>query len=234
MNAPADNSTLICRIPLSLSTTVNLTISRDMSPEDLEERLNDQPLIQDVGGVRVLKEYYDGDYFMTENLLDVKFTIIFLTRPDVGMSDIPLLSLRSDSDVLVCDHTPSDNNATSEEYTITVSVDTVQSLSYPSDFRVGFVPLTQPPRHTPLLPLNVTADQLSDEISPLFAWECESDVDMLTQQGRVKFHSDFEEIEDDTTSFCGHYSKHNPRNVWRSSRDNDDIPINPNQYRYVS
>lgn len=227
-NTPGQNCTVFCPVPLSLGDN-QFTISRDMSPEALEGLLNS---MTEMGTVKVYKDYNTSEFFTATNSQDTKFTIVYLTT-----SSTPVLSLNTDSSALSCDHVNTTATATCSSYDISASVATTQELSIPSDFTVGFEPSNQPPQWTQPLLLNATEEMISSEISNLFAWKCESDVEMLTRQGRVLYRNSLEDTTESNrvndTSFCGHYSERNPGTVWRDTWFGGET-INPDQNRYVS
>ena len=214
---------------------VNVTISPNMNSNELEDLLNGLDAVQRVGAVRVIKDYENSEYFSDSSILDVQFTIVFVTSVSVQQSDIPELTLTGGSSVINCVNLDADLNATNttdEEYLISVSIETTQNLTYPDLFNLGFEQPSQPPRYTPNFLLNVTTDVIETEVSNLFAWECDSDFDPPTENGPILYHADYEASSesnrDNETAFCGHYSERNPRTVW------NDGDLNPKQYRYVS
>ncbi len=233
-NMPGDNCSVSCSIPLSLGSA-NFTISRDMTSEALEELLNGMAAIQDAGIVKVYKDDYASDQFAAVNTRDVRFTVVYLTTS----SDVPTLSLNSNSAMITCDHTNTTTDAICGDYNIVPSIDTTQELNVPSDFTLGFTPPNQPPRYTQSLPLNATGETIHSEISDLFARGCDSNIDALSAQNRVFYSSSLEASSQSNrvndTSFCGHYSERNPGTVWRNNFAGfDNQAFNPDQYRYVS
>lgn len=228
-NTPGQNCTVFCPVSLSLGDN-QFTISRDMSPQALEELLNG---MIDMGTIRVYKDYNESEFFTATNSKDTSFTIVHVTTDP----NAPTLSLNADSSTISCDHTNTTAMAMCSSYDISASIVTTQEMSVPSDFIVGFEPSDQPPRWTQPLPLNATKETISSEINDMFAWGCDSDVEMLTQQGRVLYRNSFEATSEDRrvndTSFCDHYSVRDPSFVWRDIWF-DGQPINPDQHRYVS
>lgn len=214
---------------------INITISSDMSSNELEDLLNDLSAVQRVGAVRVIKDYRNSDYFQPSGDLNVQFTIVFVTPVTVQQSDIPELTLTGGSNVINCVNLDADVNATNttdEEYSISVSIETTQNLTYPKGFNLGFEQPGQPPRYTPNFLPNVTSDSIQTEVSNLFAWKCDSNVDALSENSLILYHADYESSNennrDNETAFCGHYSERNPGVVW------NDGDLNLKQYRYVS
>ncbi len=233
-NTLGQNCTVFCPVPLSLGGSNQFTISRDMSSQALEELLNSMSAIQEVGGaVKVYKDYNESEFFAAANSLDTKFTIVYLTTS----VDVPTLSLDTASSTISCEHTNTTAMAICSSYDISAVISTAQEMNVPSDFTVGFSPSNQPPRWTRPLLLNATEEIIDSEISDLFAWGCESDVDTLSQQGRVLYRDSLEDSQlsnaVNDTSFCGHYSERNPGTVWRDSWF-DGQTINPDQHRFVS
>jgi len=233
-NTPGGNDTVFCRIPLSYGN-VNLTISRDMQPQALQELLNSNSDLEDFQ-VEVFKDYYSSDFFMAEYSKDVKFTIVFLASPEIEENLIPKLSLRSDTEDLLCEHSNEQLNTTYNGYMIQATVETVQTRNYSSDFTVGFQLSTQAPRMTPSLPINVTTDVIESEVSDLFVWDCSNDLpdDGVFYRSSLEDSSESNRVND--TAFCGHYSEQNPGAVWRNVWFPGDEPIDVNLFRnlYVS
>ena len=198
----------------------------------MEQLLNGVESIQSVGRVEVLKKYGDDD--------STELYIVFLTPYGFVHSDIPELSLASESFDCIHSDFDIDTNTTNTTYfTLTASIETTQNLTYPNGFKLGFEQRVQDPRFTPFLPLSTTAEQLTEELTTLFAWQCTNQLteqSPMDQQSFALLHRSYEEDNgesrrDDTTSFCGHYSLENPRTVWDTSVDNG---IKVDQYRYVS
>lgn len=231
------------------SHTVNVTITPEMSAGDVEKMLNALRIVQRVGSVKVIKDSGGSFHFSEGSPLDVQFTLVLLTPlgvplsaaadlpisavPDLPISTVPDLTLAAGglSGELVCSGLGV--NGVMTNHSIATAIQTVQEAAYPDGFNLGFELQGQPHRYTATLPPNVTANTLRDELSNLFAWQCDSDVDSLNENGRIFYHADYETSSesnrDNETAFCDHYSEKNPRTVWKAG-----TPLDPNSYRYVS
>ena len=197
---------IICDISLNISDEV-YSLMPEFPADYIAESLNDLQSIQRIGHVVVEKEDdRDGTGVVT-------FTIIFLTNFGTTESDIP--------EIIVSSIPFSCGNASQ-----TVTIEVVQQLTIPESFKVGFNDSFRVPRFTSDLLLSASSEELGNEISNLFAWQCET----TPLQGSIVYNATYEESGgDNTTSFCGHYSAKNPVTIWQAG-GNSDIKVSRNGY----
>lgn len=166
----------------------------------LEAKINRLDVIRNIGEVSVIPESYnDGGVFK----------IIYITRFGVNQSDIPDISVVTNSSVC-----KSDSN-------LTVQAETVQALLVPEAFNLGFDAFaTAVPRYTDFLPLNTEAIDVEDAITELFGWECS-----VSGNGQEMYYQSFEDTSDtNATSYCGRFSAYQEENLLTERYAPDDAP----------
>ena len=197
---------IICGLSVNISDEV-YTLIPEFTAEYIAQSLNDLQSIQRIGYVVVEKEDNRDETGV------ISFTIIFLTNFGTTESDIPEITVSS---------IPFSCGNASQ----TVTIEVVQQLTIPESFKVGFNDSFRVPRFTGDLLLNAPSEELGNKISSLFAWQCET----TPLQGSIVYNATYEEIgQDNTTSFCGHYSAKNPVTIWQAE-GNSDIKVSRNGY----
>ena len=185
----------------------SIVFSPASNASEVEYRLNQIEDIRAVGRVTVLK---DEDRDMS-NTISIQFTVIYLTQFEVSQSMVPIIKLDLEQ-IVSCGGI---------DYM--VDVETIQTLTYPSSFKIGFNANSQQYRQTTPLPLNASSEMLRSNLTELLSWGCtEEDEESIAQKTILyeKYESEGEgRTRDNSTSFCGFYSNRNPVYVWRESNN---------------
>ena len=209
--AELESEKISCPLTLDLSkvggAVDTVIVSPFLRPEEFEEILNSQVIIQEIGHVSV-RGYNSTDNF--GNLTSV-FTLIYLTHAGVTADDLVIVSVKDSTEPHPC----SEMDVLME---FLVNVETVQELWMPSTFQLGFNVSAQQQQLTGELPLDAPRDQLQSEMRELITWRCEVEEDL---DQKTIFYADYElgggRRRNNDTSFCGAYSERNPWIVWQNS-----------------
>ena len=186
----------------------------NVTAEDMEEAINSLVNVQTMGYVQVVKEDSPDDSAI--------FVLVFLSRFEVSRSELPDVSITTNSDVC------------GNETTLNMMVEKIQELTFPDSFNLTF---SDALRSTDYFPINVTSEAVQESLTDLLGWECE-ELSSLAPE-RVFISDSFEEDDDDdddtdrdnSTSFCGRYSLRDPDTIW-SAEETEEFRVI--EYRYVS
>lgn len=210
-----------CNVTVNLSRGGSVIDTISISPfheaEELEHQLNGVEAVSAFGRVSVRKSGYEGtnDTFWSANM-SVEFTIIYVFQ-FFGVTINEMVTLSEEGNFTSCSN--SDTNST--QFGVMVTVETIQNLSSPGSFEVGFNISSQQQRLTRQLSLNTSADMLLNELTELLSWGC------MEEEGIADKTLIFEDYEregmgrnrDNSTSFCGAYSNKNPFISWVAGSD---------------
>lgn len=220
-----------CTITMSVhgqGDVESVDVSPFNSAEELQDILNEVQVISAVGHVTVQKGGYtglSGEFWSSDE--SVEITVIFLTRLGLVVSDMITIAVSTENTSCIAD------NENSTQHALTVSMETVQTLSYPASYDIGFDISSQLQRRSQPLPLNASAETLRGELTEMLSWGCMEEDNL---DAKTLIYEDYEDSgrgirRDNSTSFCGLYSERNPYQIWSETGDE---PFSVNEIPYVS
>ncbi len=175
-----------------------VTFDLNMTPGQMQSLLNRLNAIRSIGKISVKR---DNSTLST--------TFIFLSR--ANSYNIPQLQLDSEYITLSCVNS-------STNYTLMASLVISQNLTLTEGFYLGYNN-TGSVRFTPPLPLNVSHEDVEEEMNELLKWSCEYPTPSPSLQ--ILYNNSFENGNfnnlDDSTAYCGGQSSRNPEIVWEDS-----------------
>jgi len=183
------------------SITATLSLSLSMSASEIEDILNNITVIQDTGTIFVRRNTNHSTSF------------IFLPKSNgFPAAVLPRLELNNLSVTLSCFDTP-----TSTNFSVIASLILKQNLTFAEGFQVGYNN-KHSSRFTSVLPLNISQEELEEEMNDLLNWVCEYQTP--SPDFSVLYSNSFEGNHtgaDNTTAFCGRKSAKNPGVIWEDS-----------------
>ena len=153
----------------------------------------------------------------SEGLNSTIYDIVYLTPLGVAAGEVVTLDTCSSGE---CSSYCTEEN-TEIRHNITVRVTTLQDPSAPSSFQVAFNTSGQQLRNTGQLPLDATNEMLRSELTELLSWECTEEQGI---DAKTLFYEDYESTGDNSTSYCGAYSRENPYIWWQAEYSLDSAP----------
>ena len=229
-----DDLSSSCTITIGVYREEDFLESVNISPfdseEELQDILNEVESISEVGHVMVQKGGYNGT---SEELWSsdeaVEITVIFLTRAGVAVGDMITIAVAMEDELLSC-------IADNENSTLLVVVETVQALSYPTSYDIGFNISSQLQRRSQPLPLDASAETVHEELTEMLSWGCVVEDNLAA---KTLAYEDYEESvsedldasRDNSTSFCGLYSERDPDELWSATKGE---AFSVNEIPYVS
>lgn len=221
---------ITCAITMDITrggdTLGSVSLSPFSNASELERSLNSLSALDGLGYVVVEKRGYDSSpagFWLSDS--PVEFTVIFLTRFGIPMATIPTLSISTSASCVSAD-------SSSIPLNLTVGMENIQDLRYPTSFDVGFNFSSQLQRATKPLPLTASPEVLRDELTELLSWGCveEENLDEKTLIYENYESSGRGRRRDNSTSFCGSYSDSNAFEIWSRSEQ----PFRIDEFSYVS
>ena len=210
-HGPSDqDSNISCAMTLGIFINnilqENVTVSPFLSTLELEYELRK---LNNSCGISVLKSGYEGKSDMFWNNEDTLINLVLVHWPcDIPSADgIPMLVVTSN---------PTCNGNATDDFEIEFTSEILQNMSYPDSFALGFNKDLTIERFTEQLPLNTSGQAIQEALTGLLSWDCTTEDNL---DGKTKRYYSYEDSEsggvgDNTTSFCGFYSKNNPRTIW--------------------
>ena len=189
-----------------------VTLSPFHDAEDIQELVNSAIAdLTEVGGRVAVKRRgseSEGDWFWSPNT-PVQFDVIHLTPLGVAASDVVTVGVCSTGECTsYC--VIQDSNVD-----LTVGIETIQEASSPMSFQMAFNTSSQQQRDTETLPLDATNDMLRSALTGLLSWDCTEEEGIAE---KTILYEQYEEPgRDNSTSFCGAYSEHNPYIFYQDS-----------------
>lgn len=185
----------------------SISLNLGMTTREMETTLNELETFQNIGKMAVRKKRSWESYSIVFILLAVDMTPSEL---------VPTLKLESEHISINCSCPNSSLN-----YSIAAgSLALTQNLTFADGFYVGFN-RSSSPRFTPVLPVNISQHQLEMELNGLLKWICRYPAFHPVGSIRILFRESYEDGTggtDDSTAFCGRYSRRNPGVVWDNSK----------------
>jgi len=189
----------------NLNVTLNgdilgtISLRLNMSQEETQRAINNLETTQNIGKIVVTKN---------NNTFSTSFIML-----SIANSSDSLPELKLDSESVECF-----NSTSSSNYSLALSMITLQNATFPKGFTIGFNSHDQSQRFTPELPLTVSRANFEKEMNDLLKWTC--DYPTPSSNLSILYSTSFEGNDseaDNSTAFCGRQSKRNPKMVWEDS-----------------
>lgn len=195
----------------------SLHFTLDSTLDEMAAILNGHEAVQRVGRVDI----FEQEPVIQGNCHYRRVNLVYVINLGVEPSDVPRLEFESEGGELLIDCNYLQDNS---DYTVTATLQMVQTPRQADGFSVGFADTISGPRFTSHLELNVTEEILQRELLDVFSWNCSFPI-FPPRSNVILVHESYEDRRhgvDNTTAFCGIRSKRSPRRVWNSTDPQGD------------